>query len=893
MHAREDADYGRIRQCVLGGMDRSDENKAPEASGMFFCPGSLRMYHFRVIAASDPSIRSPARGTQWAVAAVLAGLLAVVLVTGYFFVQSLRLEQAQSLAENDAIARGVAGFIQAHEEGNLNILQAYAGRFRFHEAVRKRDRAVALVHLRQIAESFPELDRPFLTDPAGVLWAAYPEAPGLYGRSLAHRDWYQGVSREWRPYWSEVIRGAETGSLGVVLVAPIRDPEGKVIGIIGSFRRLEVLRRWLLPVRIPDGDLYVVDRKGQFVFHRTRTGPDRLADYARVSVVERLLRGEEGVAETENAVEGEVRLSAYRSLPALGWGVVVHRSKNLALQRTRTLILASGTTGLLLVVALGVLGALAIRNQRRTVAALAERSRAVEALRHANAFLDSVVENIPNMIFVKDVKELRFVRFNKAGEELLGYSREDLIGKNVYEFFPREEADFFTIKDREVLNDRKLVDIPEAPYHTQHRGTRILHTKKIPILDEEGRPQYLLGISEDVTELKQAEEALRSAKQEADRANQAKSEFLSRMSHELRTPLNAILGFGQLLEMEPLGPEQQESVQHILKAGRHLLELINEVLDISRIEAGRLTISPEPILLSEFLLEVQDLVQPLAAERNVELEGRATEVWGRYVLADRQRLKQVLLNLLSNAIKFNRDPGTVAVSVGNASGDHLRIKVADTGLGIPPEKMARLFTAFDRLGAEQTGVEGAGLGLALSKRLAELMGGTIGVDSTVGEGSTFWVELPGVEGQVERLERTVEGVAAAAKGSGVLGTVLYIEDNLSNLRLVERILAHRPDVRLLSAMQGRLGLELAREHRPDLIFLDLHLPDVPGGEVLRRLQADGKTRRILVVVISADATSGQIQRLLAEGARDYLTKPLDVKKLISLVDETLRKEGGR
>lgn len=845
----------------------------------------------------DHRILASGRGTRWAIYAVLGGLLAVVLVAGFFFSHSVRLEQAERLAENDAIARSVAAFIQAREEGHLNTLLAYAGRFRFRETVRRQNRAEALVHLRQISETFPELDRPFLTDAAGVLWAAYPEAPGIYGRSLAYRAWYQGVSREWRPYMSDVFPGAETGSLGVALVAPIRDLNGKVIGILGSFQKLEVLRQWLLPMKIPDGDLYVVDRKGEFVFHRTRTGPERLADYAGVPVVQRLLRGEDGVAETENPVEGEVRLSAYRWIPSLGWGIVVQRNKNLALQRARSLILVLGAGGVLLTAALAGIGGLAVRNERKALGALArveEKNQALlkseRELRQANAFLDSVVENIPNMIFIKDADELRFVRFNKAGEQLVGVSRNDLIAKNDYDFFPKEQAEFFTAKDRQVLEARTLVDIPEEPIDTRHLGTRILHTKKIPILDEGGQPRYLLGISEDITERKQVEEALHQAKQEAERANQAKSQFLSRMSHELRTPLNAILGFGQLLEMDPVGPEQRDSVDHILKAGRHLLGLIDEVLDIARIEAGRLRLSLEPVPVKQVLDEARSLVRPMAAERNMRLEVEAPETFNLHVLADRQRLQQVLLNLLSNAIKYTPEGGTVTLVCQEAPASRVRFKVSDTGPGIPPDKLAVLFTPFERLGVEASGIEGSGLGLALSKGLAEAMGGTMGVESAVDRGSTFWVELARAETPNEEAERVAGQVPVSPMTRG--STVLYIEDNLSNLRLIEQVIARRPGVRLLSAMQGRRGLELAREHRPSLVLLDLQLPDMPGDEVLRRLREDPRTSQIPVVVISADASPGQVQRMLSAGARTYLTKPIDVRELLRILDETVARVEG-
>ena len=376
----------------------------------------------------------------------------------------------------------------------------------------------------------------------------------------------------------------------------------------------------------------------------------------------------------------------------------------------------------------------------------------------------------------------------------------------------------------------------------------------------------------------------RRAEAEADRANQAKSEFLSRMSHELRTPLNAVLGFAQLLEIDSLTVAQRDSVDHILRGGRHLLGLIDEILDISRIEAGHLALSMEPVLLDEVIRETFELIQPLAATWKVHVDVGTSEAGGRYVLADRQRLKQVLLNFLSNAAKFNRSGGTVTIEVEESPADRLRINVADTGPGIPPRLMERLFTPFDRLGAETRGVEGTGLGLALSKRLVEVMGGTIGVASVVGQGSTFWVELP-------RAECPVTSVAPSAirpdNALPTRGVVLYIEDNLPNLRLVERLLTHRPNVKLFSAMHASLGLELAREHRPGLILLDLQLPDIPGPEVLKRLQGDPATRHIPVVVISADATPGHINRLQAAGAREFLTKPLDVQRFFKLLDDIL------
>jgi signal transduction histidine kinase/CheY-like chemotaxis protein len=385
---------------------------------------------------------------------------------------------------------------------------------------------------------------------------------------------------------------------------------------------------------------------------------------------------------------------------------------------------------------------------------------------------------------------------------------------------------------------------------------------------------------------------LRAATAEADRANQAKSEFLSRMSHELRTPLNAILGFGQLLEMEALPAPQRESVEQILRAGRHLLGLINEVLEISRIEAGRLQLSLEPVPVLETLRQALELIRPSASELGVSLAAETIDEH-LHVLADRQRLQQVLLNLLSNAVKYNRANGRVSVACSAAPGERLRIAVTDTGGGIAADKLARLFTPFDRLGAEASDVEGTGLGLALSKTLVEAMGGAMLVESRPGGGSTFTVELTLVAGPSTVAAGTVERVEPAITdaASPRSRTILYIEDNLSNLRLVEALLRRRPGVRVLSAMQGRVGLELARAHRPDLILLDRHLPDGSGDQVFLDLRADAATRAIPVVILSADATPGGIQRLLEAGVRAYLTKPLDVHALLAVLDDTLGHRG--
>jgi signal transduction histidine kinase/ActR/RegA family two-component response regulator len=377
------------------------------------------------------------------------------------------------------------------------------------------------------------------------------------------------------------------------------------------------------------------------------------------------------------------------------------------------------------------------------------------------------------------------------------------------------------------------------------------------------------------------------AKIEAEQASQAKSEFISRISHELRTPLNAILGFTQLMEMDERSVGDHQALQFILTGGRHLLNLINGVLDIARIEAGELSLSTEPVDISQVLGEALAMIRPLAADRGVRIE-EPRNLPDRMVMADRQRLMQVFLNLLSNAVKYSEPGGIVRLGFEEGPDRRLRAFVADNGIGIPRELLHRLFSPFDRLGAERTGVEGTGLGLALSKRLVEAMQGKIGVESAPGRGSIFWVELPLSDRQDGAPEtEAAPQVAADARRTAVERLVLYVEDNLPNFNLIERILQHRPHVRLLPAMQGGLGLELAREHHPDLILLDVHLPDISGDVVLRRLQNDPRTREIPVVMISADATPHMAEQTLEAGASAYLTKPLDVPHFLQVLDMTL------
>jgi PAS domain S-box-containing protein len=508
-------------------------------------------------------------------------------------------------------------------------------------------------------------------------------------------------------------------------------------------------------------------------------------------------------------------------------------------------------------------------------------------VRRSEVFLGSVLEHVPAMLLVRDARDLRFVRFNRAGEQLLGYSRAELLGKTAHDVFTPELAESLTAEDRATLESGVPVDIAEEAVHTRDRGVRYLHTRKIPVLDEHGRAQYLLGISEDITERKRGDQMLRDAKEQAERANRAKSEFLSRMSHELRTPLNSILGFGHLLEMDGLSEQQREPVKYILESGRHLLHLINEVLDIARIEAGKVTIFPEVVAVHALLKDAVAVVSPMAAERNVRVEITRGEL-GCCVRADQQRAKQVLLNLLSNAIKYNREGGEVAIDCERA-GPHLRIRVRDTGRGIPAERLPEVFAPFERIGPEDENIQGSGLGLALSRHLMELMGGALTVESEPGVGSTFTAELEladetNAPETVERPLETPEGDWADG-ASGI--RVLYIEDNVVNIKLVEYILERRPEITVQATLQGRLGIEIARHHSPDVIVLDLNLPDITGEQVMDTLKNDPRTEVIPVIILTGDVSAGQGPRLLELGASSVLTQPLDVPSFLAALDAVL------
>jgi CheY-like chemotaxis protein len=376
----------------------------------------------------------------------------------------------------------------------------------------------------------------------------------------------------------------------------------------------------------------------------------------------------------------------------------------------------------------------------------------------------------------------------------------------------------------------------------------------------------------------------------AKQTSTAKSDFIASMSHELRTPLNAILGFAQLLDIgtTPLTPRQKSSVVHILKAGWHLLKLVNEILELTLVESGKLMLSLEHVSLYEVMLESQCLIESEASTRGITLTHSGFDT-SYFVSVDRTRFKQVLINLLSNAVKYNRPKGGIEIECCPSPTGSIRINIRDTGEGLEPKKLAQLFQPFNRLGREAGVEEGTGIGLVVTKRLVELMGGTIGAESTVGVGSVFWIELGLITATTLTIEEDAHRApqhADAGNGSSQR-TVLYVEDNPASLELVEQLIALRADLNLITATDGNSGVQFAHDYLPDVILMDINLPGISGLEAMKVLRADPSTAHIPIIALSANALPGDISSAIGSGFFSYLTKPINLSQFMNSLNAAL------
>lgn len=516
-----------------------------------------------------------------------------------------------------------------------------------------------------------------------------------------------------------------------------------------------------------------------------------------------------------------------------------------------------------------------------------------QQLRDQQFYTRSLIESNVDALMTTDPAGI-ITDVNKQMEALTGCSREELIGvlfKNYFTDPARAEAGI-----RQVLHEGKVTDY-ELTARAKDGKATVVSYNATTFHDRDGILQGVFAAARDVTERKRWDQVLQEntlelekAKAIAEKANLAKSDFLSSMSHELRSPLNAILGFAQLMESDvpPPTPSQKGSIEQILHAGWYLLELINDILDLAVIESGRLSLSLEAVSLPEVMLECQAMIEPQALKRGISMKfPEFTKPC--FIRADRTRVKQVLINLLSNAIKYNLPDGSVEVQVEVVVPGRVRMRVQDTGAGLAPAMVAQLFQSFNRLGQEASGEEGTGIGLVVSKRLVELMQGVIGVESTVGQGSVFWIELGSdVDPHAAFAKLAADAVVPEVLPSGKRPRLLlYIEDNPANLKLVEQLIARRPDMRLLTAGNGDDGIRLARGYLPDVILMDINLPGISGTEAMKIIRQDEATKHIPIVALSANAIPRDIEKGIEAGFFRYLTKPMKVNEFIETLGVAL------
>lgn len=522
-----------------------------------------------------------------------------------------------------------------------------------------------------------------------------------------------------------------------------------------------------------------------------------------------------------------------------------------------------------------------------------ERKQAERQLEASRIMLQKVIDHIPQYVFWKDRYSV-YLGCNRNFLQAAGLSDvSELVGKTDYDMpWSREEADLYREMDRRVMDaGQEELHIQETQ-HTAEGEVIFVDTNKVPLHGADGEVIGILGTYEDITERVRVQKAVVQAKEEAVMANQAKSEFLSRMSHELRTPLNAILGFAQLLELDGehgLSRQQHDSVVEILQAGRHLLELINEILDLARVESGRLEVRPQAVDIHRMLADCLRLVDTMVQEHRIHVSYQPDDGPGPLVQADPFRLRQVLLNLLSNAIKYNVEGGELALTVSRLEDGRLRVGVRDSGIGISEQDQQRLFQPFLRLGDRSGQVEGTGIGLVIAKELIELMGGEMGFHSMLGAGSEFWFVLQQMD-EATPVPRAESSETAGRVGGVVADAcldVLYVEDNAANIRLLERLMAMRPNCRLRVEQTAEAGLAWAREHQPDLILMDIALPGMSGIEAAGLLAEDDRSRHIPVVALTANAMAHDRAEAMAAGFAGYLTKPLDAAAFLALIDRSM------
>ena len=664
----------------------------------------------------------------------------VLLIAAFAYFATYHDLTEFTLSRRQSIASLAATALEYKFDRLTDIGIALATRVRSRQLIGEGKWDEAIATLKSVREDFPFIDRVFLADPTGTLMADTPVLAEVRGKNFAHRDWYQGVSHNWEPYISNVYQRAAEPRYNVIAVSiPIRTEEKTIVGILVLQVQLDALVGWSKSIEIgASGFVYFVDRKGQLAAHPKISSEGEIIDYSTVPVVQKVLRGQSGVEIVLNPLEQEEQIAAYAPVPKTGWGVVAAESTRTAFARRD-----ENLKGLL--IRYGLIFLVSCILTYVILHVLSARERAEAERQRFEKLLNSVVENNPVMIFLKDAKELRFVLFNKAAETITGYTREAVIGKNDYDLFPTEEADFFTAKDREVLAQRAAVDIAEEGIHTKHQGLRLLHTRKMALLDPDGTPQYLLGVSEDITERKRAEESIRRLNAELQNqsiqlqaANKELEAFSYSVSHDLRAPLRSIDGFSQaLLEdyADKLDEEGKNNLQRVRASSQHMAQLIDDLLKLSRVTRSEMR--REPVDLTAMAHALAADLQSTAPERQITF----IIADGLVAQGDTALLRIAMENLLDNAWKYtSKHPGAQIEFGFSRNNGQSAYFVRDDGAGFDMTYADKLFGAFQRLHSV-TEFKGTGIGLATVQRIIRRHGGRVWAEAKVNQGATFYFTL--------------------------------------------------------------------------------------------------------------------------------------------------------
>jgi len=691
----------------------------------------------------------------------------------------------------------------------------------------------------------------------------------------------------------------------VVSVTALRDAQDDIIGylLIGTELKAGALQSAIF--NSANFSSIATDAKG--VIQIFNVGAERMLGYAAAEVMNKITPAD--ISDPQEVIARAKALSVELGTPITpGFEALVFKaSRGIEDIYELTYIRKDGSRfpAVVSVTALrdaqgGIIGYLLIgtdNSARKQVEA--EQKLLDQRLRDQQFYTRSLIESNIDAIMTTDPHGI-ITDVNKQMEALTGCTRDELIGAPFKNYFTDPERAEAAIKL--VLSEKKVTNY-ELTARARDGKETVVSYNATTFYDRDRKLQGVFAAARDVTESKRLDQVLQdknaeleSAKSAAEKANLAKSDFLSSMSHELRSPLNAILGFAQLVNSDspPPTPSQTANIDQILQAGWYLLRLINEILDLAQIESGKLALSLEPISLAEVMVECRAMIEPQGQKRGMTMTFPEFDI-PSFVRADRTRLKQVLINLLSNAIKYNQPGGTVAVDCTDITPERIRVSVKDSGAGLPPDMLAQLFQPFNRLGRERSTEEGTGIGLVVSKRVVEMMGGVIGVESTVGGGSVFWFELNSAAAPQLAVDTAVRAAIAPAqvRHGAARRTVLYVEDNSANLKLVEQLIARHPNMRLLSALNGNLGIELARANRPDVILMDINLPGISGVEALKILREDPATAHIPVVALSANAMPRDIEKGLRAGFFRYITKPIKVDEFMDMLNVALEFAGQR